>query len=415
MAWERTKIIDACDKLALASLYVLALVLPVSKATIEVTSTLAIACYLAKKILQRQKPETNALNLAVVSYLAVCFISIFLSTNLKVSARTFWGKTIQEVLFFFTVVETLSNEKRLGNFVGILLISSFAIGIDGIYQHFTHRDFIRHRPYYGLPRIHATFPTPNDFGSYLIAIMPFALGFFIARANSRRLRYVSVSLFALLFACLMLTVSRGAWFAFVGSVIFMSIWSSVMGVFLLGLVIFIIATHPFYGPLVKERLQNFFIFDDVSSIDRRVIWQTAWRMFNYNPFLGLGLGTFMSNFSKFMVGDYTNGLIPYTHNCYLQMATEVGLLGLSCFISVLIFYFFKAVKTLNRSMPLKGLSWYILLAAAAAMLAYCLQMAVDTVIYSLDLGMLFWILLAIGVAAMNNIRPQTQKAAASVL
>ena len=38
----------------------------------------------------------------------------------------------------------------------------------------------------------------------------------------------------------------------------------------------------------------------------------------------------------------------------------------------------------------------------AGILGYCAQMGVDTILYSLDLGMLFWLVLGMGVAAMRN-------------
>jgi len=49
------------------------------------------------------------------------------------------------------------------------------------------------------------------------------------------------------------------------------------------------------------------------------------------------------------------------------------------------------------------------LGSLAALLGYSVQMAVDTIFYSLDLGILFWILLGLGTAAMNNIKLETVK------
>ena len=46
-------------------------------------------------------------------------------------------------------------------------------------------------------------------------------------------------------------------------------------------------------------------------------------------------------------------------------------------------------------------SWYVLLAILASVLGDSVQMGLDTNFYSLDLGMLFWLLLGAGVAAMK--------------
>ena len=48
-------------------------------------------------------------------------------------------------------------------------------------------------------------------------------------------------------------------------------------------------------------------------------------------------------------------------------------------------------------------SWYVLLGSLTAILSYSLQMGVDTFFYSVDLGILFWLILGIGIAAAKNL------------
>lgn len=402
MALEKTRTINTLDNIILSSLYVIAFFLPISKGIIEVFSTLAILCYILKRIIQRESFPKTIVKLPILAYLAVCFISIFISSNPNISARTFIGKTLQEVLFFFVVAETLNNKQRMKNFIEILLASSFLMCIDGIYQHFTHKDFIRHRPYFQLPRVHATFSSANDFGAYLAAIVPFTIVWFFNKEDSKKsARFLSAGLFALLITCLLLTVSRGGWFAAIIAMLFMSIWIRSLAIFFLVISIFIILTQQFYFPLLQRRLDKLFIFVDQSSLDRMRIWEAAWRMFTYRPLLGLGLGTFMFNFEKFVVGKYAQGIIPYTHNCYLQIASELGIIGLVSFLAILLCFFSYGIETLIYRE--KTFSWYILLASLASLLGYCLQMSVDTIFYSLDLGILFWIMLGLGVAATNSL------------
>lgn len=407
MALDRVRIVNICDKIILFSLYIIALFFPVSKAVIEIFSTLAIVCFITKKITQRQDIAKTPFNFTILAYLAVCFLSIFISTNFKISARVFFGKTLQDILFFFVLVDALSNERKLRNFLYILFLSSALLGIDGVYQYFTHKDFIRHRRDLMIPRIYATFPTPNDFGCYLITIIPFLIAIFFTKFRFKAVRFVLAGLFSLLFICLIMTVSRGAWYAFIAAVLFLGVWIYPVGEFFLLLCLFIIVTQPFYPMLIKERLDSlFFRFDgsslgDAGSIERKIFWQTGWKMFMSRPWIGVGLGTFMFNFERFVVETYQYGP-AYAHNCYLQMLSEIGVIGLVSFLSILILFFYNGIKTiLSRQ---KTFFWYILVASLAAVLGYSVQMAVDTIFYSLDLGMLFWILLGLGTAAMNNIK-----------
>ncbi|OGX26353.1 MAG: hypothetical protein A3J51_05010 [Omnitrophica WOR_2 bacterium RIFCSPHIGHO2_02_FULL_45_21] len=197
-----------------------------------------------------------------------------------------------------------------------------------------------------------------------------------------------------------MTVSRGAWLAFLTSILFMSIWIHALAVFLLILGMFIIATYVFYPPFLKERLIKFFVFSDTSSIDRKFIWRAGWKMFISNPWIGVGLGTFMFNFKKFIAEDYQYSA-AYAHNCYLQMASEMGLIGLLAFLFILGLFFYHGIKILNSRE--RNFYWYTLLASQAAIIGYCVQMGVDTTLYSLDLGMLFWLVMGIGVAALKNL------------
>lgn len=413
MVFRQNKIIDSLDKIALLSVYVVAFFFPISKAIIEIAATLAIVCYLLKKILQREGFQRTPFNIAVFIYLSVCFFSIFISVHQKVSIRIFTGKVLQEILFLFAVVGTLNNGRRMKNFIYILLSSSLVLGIDGIYQHFTHKDFIRSRPYYGLPRIHATFSTANDYGCYLAAMIPFALSCFLDKVNFKRLvRFLFAGLFVLLFICLMLTVSRGAWFYFVGSILFMSIWVRALGLFFLLLGVFVIVAQHFYYPIMKERLNNFFNFVDYTSVERMKIWDAAWKIFISRPIVGMGLGTFMFNFTKYVDKAY-RFTAPYAHNCYLQIASELGIIGLVSFLSILVIFFAYGMWFISYKK--NDFFWYMLLGTLASVLGYCMQMAVDTNFYSLDLGLMFWLLLGLGIAAMNNMEPKGQELSADTL
>ena len=400
MILKKIDIISICDKVCISSLYAIAFFLPISKAIIEGFSILAIISYLIKKLVSSEDIPKTPLNQPLFIYLFICIISIFISSNLKISSRTFFNKTLQDFAFFFVAADTLNNKRRLKNILSILFFSSFVLGIDGIYQYFTRKDFLRNRPVIFMDRIYASFATPNAFGCYLSVIISFIVALFFKKLTLKLSRFLYAGLFILLFVCLMLTVSRGAWLAFFVSTLFLSIWIHILGVIFLILGIILVAIQPLCHPFIQERLANFFIFTDTSSIDRKFIWQAGWKMFISKPWIGIGLGTFMFNFKKFIANDYKYSA-AYAHNCYLQMASEIGIIGLVSFLLILALFFYSGIKALNTCE--KKFNWYVLLASLAAILGYSVQMAVDTILYSLDLGMLFWLVLGIGVAALKNL------------
>lgn len=401
MNMTKCKIINFCDNAILCSLYAIAFFLPISKAIIESLSILAIIFYLIKKFLGFDDIIKTPINRGIYIYLAICILSIFLSSNLKISARTFFSKTLQDIGFLLAAAETLTKGRRIRNILYVLFISSFVLGVDGIYQYFTHGDFIRHRPVIFTERIYASFTTPNAFGCYLSMVLPFLLTHFFFKLRLRVSKIVYAGLFLLLFICLLLTISRGAWFAFLSSVLFLAVWIRSLSSLFLILGIIMIITQQFYPLYLKERFKDFFVFTDTSSIDRKIIWQAGWKMFMFKPWIGVGLGTFMFNFKRFVIEKYPHG-VPYAHNCYLQMASEIGIIGLSAFLFIIGLFFYHGLKFLRSKE--RNFFWYVLLASQAAILGYCVQMGVDTILYSLDLGMLFWLVLGIGVAAMQNLK-----------
>lgn len=404
MVLSKIKITKLCDGFILFSIYAIAFFLPISKAIIESCSILAITFYLIKKIINFDRLPDTQLNLWILIYLTVCASSIFTSSNPAISSRTFFAKTLQNFAFFFAVVEALSEKKKIKNTLNVLLLSSLVLGIDGVYQYFTRQDFLRHREVIFREKIYASFVTPNAFGCYLTMVIPFLISRFFYKFKLKASKFIYFALFALLFICLLLTISRGSWLAFIGSTLFLSIWIHALGLSFLVLGIIMTAIQPLCHPLIKERIAKFFIFSDTSSINRKLIWQAGWKMFISKPWIGLGLGTFMFNFKQFVVKDFPHGA-AYAHNCYLQMAAEIGIIGLASFLVILALFFYQGIKTLNT----KGRTfmWYALLASQASIFGYCVQMGVDTTLYALDLGMLFWLVLGIGVAAMRNLRRES--------
>lgn len=395
----KAKALDLCNRIILFSLYGIAFFLPISKAIIESLSILAIVAFIIKKIIQLEDIPKTHLNSALFIYLGVCFFSILISTNFEISFRNFFGKVIQNVAFFFVVADTLNTEKRIKIFANILLLSSLLLCIDGVYQFFTHKEFIRNRASQDIPRIYATFPSANDFACYLYMVMPVAVVFFFLKYRKKLLKLAYLGLFILLFVCLVLTISRGGWLSFLGIALFMSIWLPQLSIVLLAIIALILFTNRFYFPVLKDRLNNFFSFFDTGGIDREKIWGAAIRMIMDRPWVGLGLGTFMFNFEKY-IDNYIH-TVPYAHNCYLQILSELGIIGLFSFLLILAIFLFNGIRILNTKS--KTFFWYILLASQAAVVGFCIQMTVETNLYSLDLGMLFWLFLGLGDAVMRNV------------
>ncbi|MCX5681525.1 MAG: hypothetical protein NT079_04520, partial [Candidatus Omnitrophica bacterium] len=93
----------------------------------------------------------------------------------------------------------------------------------------------------------------------------------------------------------------------------------------------------------------------------------------------------------------------YAHNCYIQMAAEVGLLGLGCFLWILGKFFkniFRAIWCGQRKDRDNSLV-ILLIGLVTGASGFLLHSFVDTHFYSLKLSVLSWFMIGLAVAAYN--------------
>jgi len=107
---------------------------------------------------------------------------------------------------------------------------------------------------------------------------------------------------------------------------------------------------------IKERASIAQLSTDFSFGRRVAIWKFTGLMIKDRPLLGSGIGTFKYNTLKYQAKFFDQGqnraLYPYgiadkTHNEYLQLGAELGIIGLGIFFWLIISYFNYGVKKLK--------------------------------------------------------------------
>lgn len=413
----REKIAQVSGRVSEFSLYIAAFYIPISNALIETFSCLAIAAWLVKKISLRVSPRRlfypNVLALPVFAYFLACLVSSFFSSNRAISFNHLILKTTEYLLLFFIVVE-LSDRRFVRNILTVLVISVGLVGIDGIFQYFTNFDFLRGRSPVVPGRINGPFYFPNDFANYIVSLLPLVAGLSFVKFKSLRIWGGLVFIAIILLACIILSASRSAWIA----LLFLLPAAALLGnkklfFFFVALFMLISVFFPFMSDLHKSRIENFFDYKETALVgDRRYLLHTAFNMFRDKPILGQGLGTFMYNFNKFKYsppGGYPGSEgISYAHNCFLQMAAETGLIGLSSFLLIpyVLFVNFFILFTV-----LKNRGYFFLLSGLLlGLFAYLISSFFDTNLYSLSLAVLFWLMLGLAAGAIKIIKEERQAA-----
>ena len=161
---------------------------------------------------------------------------------------------------------------------------------------------------------------PNSYGGYLIISIAIAYRFY---SETKQKKYLICCLLELL--GLMTTLSRGAVLAFIIAiciVMFINRKTKLIG----GLSIIVGLTGGV--SLLIPYFQN-----DRSAMSRFDMWKTAFSMFKDHPIFGVGLNNYTYLFSNYGSAGVL-GYNPYTHNLYLKILVESGIVGELLFLAL---------------------------------------------------------------------------------
>ena len=392
-----------CDKAIEFFLYILIFCLPFSKAVIEISATFIILAWVLKRIFNRRLVSTY-LNIPIFAYILATFLSVIFSSNFALSLHNFGSKTMEYIMLYFIVAEFVCDKRRLKNIVIVMLASAAMIAIDCIFQYFSGFDFLRHRTLEA-GRITGSFQMPGDLAGFLGPILCLSLSLSFLKLK-KGIKYFLRIETILLLSLLIIAIARGAWLGFIAAVCFLGalenkkiLYVTVAFLLILGILI----PHLIETPNnILERLKTIFVLSDASSLDRKTMWLVAVRMIKARPLFGQGLSTFMGNFARFGQDYYylKHGIIPYAHNCYLQIAAETGIVGLVSFLMVIGTFLIYTMKSLTKMKD--KFRHAVLSGISAGIIVTLVHSAVDTNLYSLQLSVLFWIMLGINAALQRE-------------
>ncbi|MFC1631064.1 O-antigen ligase family protein [Candidatus Omnitrophota bacterium] len=415
---DKDRLIKICDRSIEVAFYVLFFCLPFSIALIEISASVIILAWILKRIfsprvikanfigqIKKFNPVPSYLNIPILVFILANLFSVIFSSNFALSLRNFGSKTMEYILLYFIAVEFLRDKRILKNAIIALLVSALMISLDCVFQYFFGFDLLRNRSLEA-HRVTASFVMPGDLAGYLGVILCLILSLsFLKIRTGWRIFLRAESIFLLLL--LMATLARGAWLGFIIGLCFLTmlenrkiLYITVIFFFILSLAMryFIKTPHD-----VFSHLRSMIELGDFSSLDRKAVWTAALAMIQDRPLFGHGLSTFMGNFAAY-AQDYPllkYGIIPYAHNCYLQIAAETGLVGLVSFLLLIWTFLIHTIGSLFRIK--NKFEHTVLSGVSAGIIVTLVHSFVDTNLYSLQLSVLFWLMLAVNSALQGNV------------
>jgi len=395
------KIITVLDAVAYWALVFFPFSMAIAPAFTSILMGFLFFSFITKKVLKRERLcVKTAIDTPFLFMVIIAVISIYNSVDYSSSIRGMF-KLVNSALLYLVFVEEIRDRLHVKRIVIAMLAGASLASFDALWQMSFGKDFIRGfmpKIAIGLTRATAAFPNPNVLGIYLapLASLAFGLGLFYFK-GAKRIAMIIVGL--LIATGLLLTFSRFAGLGFFLGVFFMAIVRRnkiIVSLLILALLIFSFGAPKNIKGWAKEA-KNPVIF--MFNADRISIYKNSLNMIKHHPFIGVGVNTFCENYLKYKLPEPKGAESAdhvYAHNNFLQMAGDIGLLGLGAFIWLLIalFTYFGRLYKKMRDNYYKVL----LLSLIASIIVFLVNGMAETNLYYARVASLFWYLVGFSLA-----------------
>ncbi len=245
------------------------------------------------------------------------------------------------------VVSMVRKYEQLQLMVALAVLGLSVAALYGCYQSYIGVDIVASQQdmnlNQGMPgRVYSFFDNPNNFAEQLAMLLPLNLALFL---NSRwRGKLLSLLSLGVGLVAIGATYGRASWIGLAGAVlVFLALLNSRwVPVFLLvGL-----AAIPFLPETIYNRILTIFNAGEDSSVQYRFgIYETTRNLMEDYWARGVGLGTdVMKKVFQTYPTNFDGSYPVHTHNNYLQMWGETGILGLLAYLSLLLYQLKSGVK-----------------------------------------------------------------------
>ncbi len=341
----------------------------------------------------------------LILFLIIGIISTVFSHGV-ISSVGVLGMYLIFIGFYFVIVDRVDSLDTLYGLFKVFSISAFAVSVYGVLQYVFKWDiqnaWIDETMFEeATMRVYSTLANPNVLGEYLVLALPIIAFVLVSCAKTiwQKIVYSGVFLAALL--CLVFTQSRGCWIGFfVSAIIFVSYYKSSLWKTLP----FFILALPFVLPdTIINRLLSVGNMSDSSTSYRVFIWFGTFKMLKdfWLGGIGLGEGAFRCVYPYY---SYNGIVAPHSHNLYLQLVVESGIINLLVFV-IAMFIFIKTMINTQRLKDHRGVAATALFSGVAGFLV---QSMFDYTFYNYRVMGIFFMVLALGTA-LYSIRKTAER------
>lgn len=349
---------------------------------------------------------------------------------------TAWAMLLEGLALLWLVLsEPVPDvERAMGQLLGASGLGAMVVAALGVGQWWTGRGLL---PFWllqnpNITRINATFTDVNGLGSYLAMMVPVALGLAMRHEGRRRWSWRAGA--ALVMLAVLFTASRSAWVALaIGLGLYgVALWRFRLiaagswiarhaGQVIAGAAAAILLTVAVLSAYATARDVRF--YDEDSYVEtllytvnlrapfqerlkgRLAFWAAATSMIAQRPAFGIGLGRFYKEVAVYAPDP---AALPRrqenAHNYFLQVAAELGLIGLAAWVAVLAAALAPSLRVASSDRRLPG-TRHLALGVSVGIVVYLLTWSTGHPLLVREGQFAFWPL--VGAAAALGTTPRS--------
>lgn len=350
----------------------------------------------------------NAVGVMILLLMLVFFINMLISYDVLKSIQVFLVYFVL-MSMYFVITNTVTSKKEIYSLLKVFVISGTLVALYGFMQYLfgwdTQNAWIDEEMFEQISiRVYSTLENPNVLGEYFLLAIPIGVGLFWKNKKALpKLFYLLCT--AAMFVCLILTQSRGCWLGILFSA---GVFISFINAKLWGILIIALLLAPLFLPQsIISRFTSIGNLEDSSTSYRVFIWLGTLALLRDFWLYGIGLGD--GAFSQvYPFYSYSSIVAPHAHNLFLQMITEVGVLGLIIFVIFILTALIKMIQIFVRCGN-KSENGVMTVAILSAILGFMLQSMFDYTFYNYRVVGIFFFVIAIASSLQFLVKDEGER------
>lgn len=329
-------------------------------------------------------------------FLVLMLISSILSFS-RTKSLMVWSMYLVFVGFYLVIINVVKTKEQLFSILKVFAIAGFFVSLYGIIQYVfgldTTNAWIDEEMFEeATMRAYSTMENPNVLGEYLLLIIPISAVFMLKSGCKKLSSWFYGGVFLISLICLILTQSRGCWLGvMLSALIFITFYNgrlwSLFPLVLLALAFII-------PEAIINRMLSVGNMEDSSTSYRVFIWLGTLRMLKDFALGGIGMGEGAYR-SVYPLYSYNAIIAPHSHNTFLQLLVEGGIVALLVFL-VIMFVFLKNTARAFKNSPKNSKDSLMLLAIGSGTCGFLLQSMFDYTFYNYRMMAMFFMFMALG-------------------